>query len=169
MTVLTQDLEFTGAAAPADGRTIQRVLVAFDGSPGAWAALRRGIDVAVAEHARLTLAGVVTYPRLVWVAPGPMCVPYTPEAMRRDGEREMQQILAAARDEVPATVSVTTQVLHGRPAHALAALAEAGHYDLVVTGPRPAGPLRRLLRGSVTHSLLSRCRTSVLAVRAPDA
>lgn len=163
--MLTQDVQFTGAAAPAAGRTIQRVLVAFDGSPGAWAALRRGIDVAVAEHARLTLAGVVTPPRVVWVAFSPMCVPYAPDAMRRDGEREMQQILAAARDEVPATVSVTTQVLHGRPAPALAALAEAGCYDLVVVGPRPAGRLRRLLGGGVTHALLSRCRTSVLAVR----
>ena len=56
----------------------------------------------------------------------------------------MQQKLAAARDEVPATVSVTTLLLYGRPARTLAALADSGGYDLVVAGPRPVGRLRRL-------------------------
>jgi hypothetical protein len=35
-----------------------------------------------------------------------------------------------------------------------------------VTGPRPIGRLGRLLRHSVTHELLSRTHTSVLAVKA---
>jgi nucleotide-binding universal stress UspA family protein len=35
-----------------------------------------------------------------------------------------------------------------------------------VTGRRAVGRWRRLLRRSVTHGLLSRCETSVLAVRA---
>jgi nucleotide-binding universal stress UspA family protein len=78
----------------------------------------------------------------------------------------MRRHLAEARDEVPATVSVTTRLLHGRPARALAALAEEGRYDVVVTGPRPVGRLGRLLRHSVTHRLLSRIHTSVLAVKA---
>jgi nucleotide-binding universal stress UspA family protein len=97
----------------------------------------------------------------------PVAVPYTPEGLRRDIERDMQQQLAAARDEVPATVSVTTRILHGRVVPTLAALAESGGYDLVVTGPRPAGRFRRLFGGSVTHGLLSRSRVSVLAVKAP--
>ena len=78
----------------------------------------------------------------------------------------MRRHLAEARDEVPATVSVTTRLLHGRPARAIAALAESGRYDLVVTGPRPLGRLGRLLHHSVTHGLLSRTRVSVLAVKA---
>jgi hypothetical protein len=40
---------------------------------------------------------------------------------------------------------VTTQILHGRPARALATLAKQGDYDVVVTGPRCSGRLRRLL------------------------
>ena len=92
-------------------------------------------------------------------------MPYTRETLLRELERDMERKLAAARDEVPASVSVTTQLLHGRPARALAALADAGNYDLVVAGPRRTGFLRRLLGGSVTHSLLTRSRTSVLAVR----
>jgi nucleotide-binding universal stress UspA family protein len=148
----------------AEPRQINRVLVAFDGSPGAWAALDRAITVAVSQRALLTIAGVVGEPTLL-LGFGPAVVPYTRESLVRELERDMEQRLAAARDEVPATVSVTTQLLHGRPARALAALADSGNYDLVVAGPRKVGFLRRLFGGSVTHSLLRRSHTSVLAVR----
>ena len=147
--------------------SVHRLLVAFDGSPGAWAALARAIDIAAENRALLTIAAVVQEPRFLWQGPGPMSVPYSRETIRRDLEREMLRHLANARDEVPATLSVTTQVLHGRAAPALVAFAEAGRYDLVVTGPRPSGRLRRLLRSSVTHGLLSRGHTSVLAVKGP--
>jgi nucleotide-binding universal stress UspA family protein len=148
-------------AAP---RQVHRVLLAFDGSSGAWAALDQAIEIAVGQHALLTIAGVVGEPT-VWTSFGPVTTPVTREMLQRDLERDMQRKLAAARDEVPATVSVTTQLLHGRPARALAALADSGGFDLVVAGPRPTGRLRRLFGASVTHSLLTRCRTSVLAVR----
>ena len=154
------------AAPPGRRRRIKRVLVAFDGSAGAWAALEEGIAVAASEHALLTVAAVVEEPALC-VGMAPVAVPFTHDALRRDCERQMEQQLAAARDEVPATVSVTTRLLHGSPARVLVALAHEGDYDLVVTGPRPAWCLRRLLGRSVTHSLLARARTSVLAVKAP--
>src|SRR4051794_32103620 len=145
-------------------RTIRRVLVAFDGSPGAWAALDRAIAIAVGQRSLLTIAGVVQEPR-AWTTLGPAPMPFTRESLLSDLEREMEQKLAAARDEVPAPVSVTPRLLHGRPGRALAALADSGDYDLVVAGPRPPGRLRRLLGGSVTHTLLSRAHTSVLAVK----
>lgn len=145
-------------------RAIHRVLVAFDGSPGSWAALRQAIAVADGQHALLTIAGVVGQPT-VWLGFGPIVVPYTRETLVRELERDMQRRLAAARDEVPATVSVTTRLLHGRPAPALAELAESGNHDLVVAGPRKAGFFRRLFGGSVTHTLLTRCSASVLAVK----
>jgi nucleotide-binding universal stress UspA family protein len=149
----------------ADGGRVHRVLVAYDGSPSAWAALQQAIDVAVSNHALLTIVGVVHEPSFFCTGFGAMTVPYTRESLRRDLDREMRLHLAEARDEVPATVSVTTQMLHGRPWREIAALAESGHYDLVVTGPRPLGPLGRLLRRSVTHGLLSRTGVSVLAVK----
>jgi nucleotide-binding universal stress UspA family protein len=164
--MVIKDVLQTAPRTPADGRgNIHRVLVAFDGSEGAWAALELGVEVAVSNRALLTIAAVVEEPRFVWQGPGAVAVPYTRESMRRDIEREMRRHLAAARDEVPATVSVTTQLLRGRPARALAKLAEEGRYDLVITGPRPSSRLARLLRGGVTHGLLQRAHTSVLAVR----
>jgi nucleotide-binding universal stress UspA family protein len=160
-----QDVSRAVLEAPSGHRRrIRRVLVAFDGSPGSWAALEEGIVVAASEHALLTVAAVVEEP-VVCVGMAPLAVPFSRDALRRDCERQMEQQLAAARDEVPATVSVTTRLLHGRPARALVDLAHEGDYDLVVAGPRPASRLRRLFGRSVTHSLLSRARTSVLAVK----
>jgi nucleotide-binding universal stress UspA family protein len=148
----------------AEPRPIQRVLLAFDGSRGAWAALRQAVDVAVSQRALLTIAAVVPEPT-VWAGFGPVAMPFTREMLRRDLEREMERNLAAARDEIPATVSVTTRLLNGRPSAVLAALAQSGGYDLVVTGPRRTGWLRRLLRRSVTHNLVTRSSATVLAVK----
>jgi nucleotide-binding universal stress UspA family protein len=165
MTVLIEDVRQTATRTPAQGRGgLQRVLVAFDGSDGAWAALARGMELAVSNRALLTIAAVVEEPSCL-VGLGPATSPVTRESLHRDIERAMRRHLADARDEVPATVSVTTQILHGKPARALAALAEAGRYDLVVTGPRSVGRWRRLFRRSVTHALLSHGVTSVLAVK----
>jgi nucleotide-binding universal stress UspA family protein len=166
MTVLLEVVD--GGLNPplaAEEHRVRRILVAFDGSPGAWAALERAIEIAVAQTALLTIAAVVAEPRL-YAGCGPFAMPYSPDTLRRDAEREMLRLLAAARDEVPANVSLTTQLLTGRPAKLLAALAATGDYDLVVTGPRPASRLRRLLGFGVTHSLLDRTRASVLAIRA---
>jgi nucleotide-binding universal stress UspA family protein len=166
MAMLIQDVHQTASqGAEQDRASVHRLLVAFDGSPGSWAALERAIDIAVSNRALLTIAAVVQEPRFLWQGPGPMSVPYSRESIRRDLEGEMLRHLANARDEVPATLSVTTQVLYGRAARALAALAEEGRYDLVVTGPRAGGRLHRLFCGSVTHGLLSRGHTSVLAVK----
>jgi nucleotide-binding universal stress UspA family protein len=164
--MVIQDVEQTVSPVRGDATGgVHRVLVAFDGSAGAWAALGRAIEVAVANHALLTIAAVVEEPLALWMGFGAMTVPVTRESLRRDLEREMRLHLAEARDEVPATVSVTTRMLHGRAARALAALVEEGGYDLVVTGPRPINRMGRLLRRSVTHGLLSRAHTSVLAVK----
>ena len=150
----------------AQPRGIQSVLVAFDGSPGAWIALARAIDIAVGQHARLVVAGVVREPSL-WFSIGGAVTPFSRESLIRDLEREMQQTLAAARDEIPATVSVTTHLLHGRPAVALAALADAAGSGLIVVGHRRLGRVRRRLSRSVTRGLLATADASVLAVNEP--
>jgi nucleotide-binding universal stress UspA family protein len=164
--MLTQDVEQIVAPALDGERRLRRVLVAFDGTPGAWAALDRGIALALSANALLTIAGVVaSAPPLACGIGGVLVPPYTPEGMQHELDVEMEQKLAAARDEIPATISVTTVLLHGKATRALARLAEEGGYDLVVTGPRKCSRLGRLLHRSVTHGLLSRGSVSVLAVK----
>ena len=97
-------------------RSIQRVLAGLrriapaPGTPSSGA-----IEVAVGQHALLTIGRRRRR--------SPPCGPVRPrrpafarEMLCHDLEREMEQHLAMARDEVPATVSVDTRVLHGRPA-----------------------------------------------------
>jgi nucleotide-binding universal stress UspA family protein len=164
--MLTQDVEQIAAPVLDGERNVQRVLVAFDGTPGAWAALDRGIAIALGSNALLTIAGVVgSPPPLACGMGGGLVPPYTPEGLQRELDVEMERKLAAARDEIPASISVTTVLLHGKPTRALARLAEEGRYDLVVTGPRRITRLGRLLHRSVTHGLLSRGSVSVLAVK----
>jgi nucleotide-binding universal stress UspA family protein len=162
--VLLEEVDGATLHVPADAHPVRRILVGFDGSSGAWAALERAIAIAVSDRALLTIAAVVPEP-VLYAGLSPMVLPVSPEVLRRDAERATLRLLAAARDEVPATVSVTTQAFHGRPAKVLAALAEAGGYDLIVTGPRRTSRLRRLLGASVTRALLARSRSSVLAIR----
>ncbi len=164
--MLTQDVELSASPVLHGQRGLRRVLVAFDGSAGAWAALDRGIALALSSNAQLTIAGVASSPPpLACGTVGALVPPYTPETLQRELDIELDQKLAAARDEIPATVSVTTVLLHGNPTRALARLAEEGRYDLVVTGPRRITGLGRLLHRSVTHGLLSRGDVSVLAVK----
>ena len=152
MTMLLEAVDGTSPPPAADAHPVRRILVAFDGSPGAWAALNRAVEIAVAQSALLTIAAVVPEPRL-YAGFGPLAMPYSPDTLRRDAEREMLRLLGEARDEVPGNVSLTTLLLHGPVGKALAGLAASGDYDLVVTGPRPSSRLRRT-------------RASVLAIRA---
>lgn len=162
--MLTQDIERIAIPSLEHGHPIHRVLVAFDGSDGAWAALDRGIEIALSYHAQLTIAGVVgSAPPIAYA--GLIAMPYTPERLQHELDVEMEQHLAAARDEIPASVSVKTVLLHGRATRAIGRLAEEGGYDLVVTGPRHISRLGRLLHRSVTHGLLSHGNVSVLAVK----
>jgi nucleotide-binding universal stress UspA family protein len=165
--MLVEDNRSDPFAAPPADRPVHRVLVAFDGSAGAWAALAQAIEIARSRRATLTIAAVVDEAPSLCVGLSPIVIPYSREAMCREAEGEMLRVLAAARDSIPADLPVTTRLLHGRPARVLAKLAEDDRCDLVVTGPPGAGRLRALLGGGVTRGLLARCGSSVLAVRAP--
>jgi nucleotide-binding universal stress UspA family protein len=135
-------LEALDRATQEETRGIRRILVAFDGCEHDWSALDRAIDLAVEHSALLTIAVVVPDPR-IYTSFGMMVLPCSPETLRRDAEREMLRLLAAARDEVPANVSLTTRLVHGRPRRTIAALADEGGYDVVITGRRPCRRLRR--------------------------
>ena len=124
-------------------QSVRRVLVALDGTPESTTALERAVAIAIEHSALLTLVAVVPEPRL-YSGIGPLMLPFSPATLKRDAEREMCRVLSAARDEVPANVSVTTQLLHGACARAIAKLANCGDYDVVVT-PRTSTRLRRLL------------------------
>ena len=53
----------------------------------------------------------------------------------------------------------------GDPGNEILAASRDWHADLIVTGSRGIGPIRRLLQGSVSHYVMTHARSSVLVMR----
>jgi nucleotide-binding universal stress UspA family protein len=139
------------------------ILVAVDGSPDAEQALKHAIDLAEAEHTRLTLFSAI-------VAPPPAAFAGISgdvvAQLIRDAEADAQAIMRAAVERVPKQVSVTS-VLSSDPVRpALLQQIKAGNHDLVVMGSRGRGTLRSALLGSVSHYVLHHSPVPVLIVHA---
>jgi nucleotide-binding universal stress UspA family protein len=141
----------------------KKILVAVDGSPAADQALTQAIDLAEAEHARLTIFSAVATPppaAFIGVTGG------VPASLARDAEVETETILRTAVRRVPDHVSVNT-VLSGEPVRpALIHQVENGGYDLVVMGSRGRGALGSVLLGSASHYVLNHSPVPVLIVHA---
>ncbi len=132
------------------------ILVAVDGSPGADQALEHAIDLAVSEHARLTLlTAAADMPTPAYMVPGPPM-----GQLIDDAHTEAEAILGRARRRVPENLPVTT-VLSNEPIRAaLIDQISDGRYDLVVTGSRGRGGVRSALLGSVSHPTTRSRRSS---------
>jgi nucleotide-binding universal stress UspA family protein len=77
--------------------------------------------------------------------------------------RSLEELSARATRDLK--VGVKRQVVRGRPADALLAL--AGEVDLLVIGSRRWGPVERVLLGSTGEALLHDASCPVLAVPRP--
>jgi nucleotide-binding universal stress UspA family protein len=128
----------------------RRLLVAFDGSSHAQAALADAIELAQANNGTLTVMAVVPnsslWAGIAWEGPGILV------DMDASDEREYQLMLDRAVQTVPTSVPVTKLLLRGSAAARI--IAEAPDHDLIVMGSRGRGELRSLLLGSVSHAVL---------------
>jgi nucleotide-binding universal stress UspA family protein len=139
----------------------RRLLVGFDGSKAACAALDWAEGVARQHHGRLTLVMVAGQP---WLAacgwPGLSTAP-----SRAEVEAAASAILRQAIDELAPDVSVTSLVLSGPVGQALAREARRQDCDLIVIGRG-----RRLLRpwpGPVERFLQRHSDIPVVTIAAP--
>jgi nucleotide-binding universal stress UspA family protein len=139
----------------------RNILVCFDGSPQADRALTEAIDIASECRARLTILTAIARP------PAWACTPTTAAALERltpELERESQEILCAAVDRVPDSVSVTKILTREPIREALMHRIESGNHDLVVMGSRGRGAITASLLGSVSHYALHHSPVPVLIV-----
>lgn len=136
---------------------LRRVGVGVDGSPESLAAVRLAHDVADDTGAELQLVDVIEPQFGVGAYPT-----YWPDweeidrGRREEAERQMEALIAELGGRA------TGEVLAGVPASVLAA--RATDYDLLVTGSRGYGPLRRLMLGSTSSRLVHEAPCPVLVL-----
>lgn len=140
-----------------------RILVAIDGSEHAHRALREAIDLAKLSNAKLTVMTVHQRPSTLLVG-GPVVPPVDMRGLDEALEREHEQLLESALEEVPQDVSVVKVLAQGSPASAILEQARKDESDLIVLGSRGHGEVASMLLGSVSHQVLQRSGTPVLVV-----
>jgi nucleotide-binding universal stress UspA family protein len=147
----------------ADGSPLQTIGVGYDGSAEARAAVMLARDLARDAGARLRVILVLEPP-----VPGGSALGYDPEwvddaqAARERAQSELDELLAELGDIADGEVVVGEPVLE---------LAYAGNdLDLLVTGSRGYGPVRRVMLGSTSGKLVRQapCPVLVLARTAVD-
>lgn len=136
---------------------IRTIGVGYDGSPESHAAALLARDLAVAAGARLRVISVLQPP-----GPGGSKLTYDPywaenaEAIRQEGQQQLDELLAELGD------IATGEVVVGDPANELS---YAGNeLDLLVTGARGYGPVRRVMLGSTSSKLVHRAPCPVLVL-----
>lgn len=126
---------------------MDHLLLGFDASPAAWEALDLAAALAAAEGADITVAHVV-----------PVVVP---------GEHDSEPLRLADAALRSRGIDARLLLAAGSPAEQLERLATEGDYAAVVVGSPPAGPLERLLAGSVTLHLVCHAPIPVIVARRP--
>jgi len=152
------------AVAPqgfASRRTAPAVIgVAFDGSPESRAALEAAHQLAADVGGRLRLRVVAEAPTAVASA---YAYALDWDALVAEHRRQAQRLLDEALTSLD--VPAEGEVVVGSPAADLQALTE--HVDLIVTGSRDWGPLRRVALGSTSDRLVHHALCPVLVVPRP--
>ena len=134
----------------------RNVLVAYDGTDGAVAALRQAADIARADGAALSLAWSVAE-RSALDPPG-----------TRRSDPEAASKARHALEEVIATLDpalgAAPWVVAGPADEAILAVARDIEADLIVTGSRGRGRVSRALLGSASSQLVHKAHCDVLVV-----
>jgi nucleotide-binding universal stress UspA family protein len=145
-----------------------KILVAYDRSPHARAALGHAIDIARTQQAQLTV--LTSYSTtLAWPAmsaPGLNQSIYDElvDAARAEGQAAIDEAVS----QVPSGLTAITRLVDAPAADAVLTEATHGGHDLIVMGSRGRGDAGSMLFGSVSHRVLHAAHVPVLVVTTPD-
>jgi nucleotide-binding universal stress UspA family protein len=139
---------------------LKHVGVAFVDTPEGNEALRVAADLAAQAGAALALYSVVGVKQTWFV---PEAVRPEEEAVPAEVRTEYQDALDQALARLPSGVTAAGEVLYGDVVEELSLLGERG-VDLLVSGSRGYGPVRRVLLGTVSSSLVRQSSVPVLVV-----
>lgn len=135
-----------------------QIIVGYDGSEGAKAALPEAMALAKALDKTVTLAFGYEPPAFYAGEPTGQR-----EAIEAIGEKTLEEGLAAAK-AIDASIEVGAETVAGRPAEALIAMAERDQARMIVVGHHGGGTIRGAIMGSVTFKVLHESPCPVLVV-----
>jgi nucleotide-binding universal stress UspA family protein len=139
---------------------MKRILVAVDGSDPSLKAARMAADVAVRFGAKLTLVHVV--PKLV-LPPDVygLTIAEVEKEHRAYADRLLEKAISTLQEP---GLEITTTVLYGSPAEAIAEEGAASDVGLIVVGSRGHGAVARMFLGSTSDRLVHISPKPVLVV-----
>jgi len=142
-----------------DPDSIDRILIATDGSPGSLAAVEEGVRLAQRLGADVTFVAVAQPPLPV------LGDPYYQRALSEN----LGTMRAALAKAIPYAeerrVTYETELLEGSPAKAVLELARSRDVDLIVVGSRGLGAVKGALLGSVSSAIVHHADRPVLVAR----
>ena len=142
---------------------LKRILVPVDFSASSERALDYAHGLARKFDAALHLVHVCETPSVMTPALDAYAIAYADWTQRlgEEADKQLKKLTAGLAD-----VSVTTEVLFGRPAVAVAGAADAIGADLIVMGTHGHGPVMHALMGNVAERVVRTASCPVLTVRA---
>ena len=142
---------------------IQQLLVPTDFSPTSDIALRYAFDIAPVTAA-IHVVHVVDETRMVAAYPDGF-VAEVPGAREQLVASAYTRLGELTKRPEATPVAVTTEVVVGQPAAAIAAIAEARRADVIVMGTHGRGAFARAMLGSVAERVLRSAPCPVLTIR----
>lgn len=142
-----------------------RVLLAYDGSPCADAALQLVAGLPWPAPTRLTVVSVIDHSDLIGAGEAALMMAAS-EPTERELVADAQRGLESAAEKLRGSGrTVETLLEHGRPGSVIVELAEEMLADLIVVGSRGLGPWGSLLLGSVSTDVVDHAPCPVLVAR----
>ena len=139
----------------------RNVVVAYDGSEGAHAALRRAAMLAALDRASVTLVQA-TIGGAEALLPEP--VPHPSRHPDPEAAASARHSLEAAIAELDPALEASPWVVAGPAGEGILAVAREIHADLIVCGSRARGRVARAVLGSVSTELVHGAPCDVLVV-----
>jgi nucleotide-binding universal stress UspA family protein len=142
--------------------TMNRILIATDGSESAHEALEFGLELAEEEGATAFLVHVAPAVEVVPCANFAAPAPRVPHEL---DEYDRVPLIEAAEIAARKGVDAKTELLLGNPADEIVAFGDTIDADLIVVGSRGHGAIVSVLLGSVSRAVLRESRRPVFVVR----
>jgi len=136
---------------------LKKILVAFDGSPGALKAFDFAADLAAAFRGELLVVAVIRLPEpTTSLELGAVL-----DSMKEQYERDF----ATLRSRLGDRAALRTSVEVGHPAEHIVAVAEREGVDLIVMGRRGHTAIARWMLGSVSERVLRYAHCPVTVIK----